>query len=143
MRFRIHAQFGWCLLAVATLLVAGCSSQEVIGPADTHVDTDTDGVAPKITVTTDYSEAQPETHITFDLSKAGYVLFEITNATGYHVRTLVDDEIEAGSYSILWDIKNDDGEDIGGGIYLIHLVTSGYEVWTACYVGIPTDLWGE
>lgn len=140
MSLKIPLLFKCCLLVlVAALLSWGCSSQEVVGPATTTAEEHSNETVSKLTVTTHWDNAQPSTEIAFSLPKAGDVFLEITNATGYHVRTLVDEYLEAGSHSISWDGKNDDGEDIGAGIYLYHLATSDYESWVASAFGIPFD----
>jgi flagellar hook assembly protein FlgD len=73
------------------------------------------------------------------LPKADHLYFEVTNATGYHVKTLVDDELEAGAHEVIWDATNDDGEGISSGIYLIHLATSDYEQWMASVVRMELE----
>ncbi len=127
------------LLMLAGLFILGCSSTDITGPNPSTTNTDADGGSAKITITTSLNEAHPVTSIGFDLPIAGYVYFEVTNATGYHVRTLLDRYLEAGAHSVLWDVTNDDGERIGSGIYLFHLVASGFETWQAASVYFPSD----
>ncbi|UCG61073.1 MAG: hypothetical protein JSV52_12195 [Candidatus Zixiibacteriota bacterium] len=122
------------LLAISGTL--GCSSTEVTGPEFDATDTASGSAALKIAITTDYENAQPETNITLEIPSKSQVYIEITNATGYHVRTLYDDVMEGGTNQIAWDGTNDDGRILGAGIYLLHAATSSYEAWAAFPVGL-------
>ena len=63
----------------------------------------------------------PETRIRFGLPKAAHVLIEIYNALGQKVRILVDDNYQAGYYERIWDARNDRGEKVPSGIYLLKM----------------------
>jgi hypothetical protein len=45
----------------------------------------------------------------------------IYNVLGHKVRTLVDEPKGAGSYTVIWDGKDDQGNDVASGIYLCKL----------------------
>lgn len=138
MSARILKRLPYFLLFLpAVLVLSGCSSNEIFGP-EIRV-ADSDGGVFKITVTTNYDAPQPETNIIFDLPLTGPVFLELTNATGYHIRTLLDDELSAGTYAVPWDGKNDDGEEIEPGIYMFHLVACGVEAWHPFPFGISMD----
>ena len=124
------------LIALLTLAITGCSSTEVrYSPNNSSSDT----AAPKITSITQTNSPMPESYIEFDIPQAGGVYFEVTTATGYHVRTLLDDEIEAGRHAVTWDGTNDDGDQIDPGIYLYHLTASGHSYWTPFAFAISID----
>ena len=127
------------LALMAAVLAVGCSSTEISGPDASTSENDSGDNSAKITITTTNNGSCPETNIEFDIAVAGEVYFEITNATGYHVRTLIDREMEAGSYYVMWDHTNDAGEDIDSGIYLFHLVTSDFESWQASSIRFLTN----
>ena len=67
-----------------------------------------------------------ETTITYDLPIGGKVNLSVYNINGQRVKTLVDLEKEAGSHSLIWDGKNNEGQDVASGIYLYRLKTDGF-----------------
>jgi len=60
----------------------------------------------------------PDTWIEFAVPNKSFVNLAIYNIMGQRVRTLVDEELEAGWKSVLWDGKDDSGNDVASGIYL-------------------------
>ncbi len=85
-------------------------------------------------VTSSYSLSQnypnpfnPETAIQFSLKEAGKVTLKIYNLHGQLVRTLVDEEKLAGSYSVLWNGTSDDGVRLASGMYYYILKTNTFE----------------
>lgn len=66
----------------------------------------------------------PQTDISFDLPVATQVKLDILNVLGQHVKTLVDEYREAGSYSIIWDGHSDGGSAVASGVYF-YRITAG------------------
>ncbi|MDD5765820.1 MAG: FlgD immunoglobulin-like domain containing protein, partial [Candidatus Marinimicrobia bacterium] len=60
-----------------------------------------------------------QTNIRYDLPEEGRVTIQLYNLMGQRVRTLIDRTQPAGSYSLVWDSKNDDGTAIASGIYFL------------------------
>jgi flagellar hook assembly protein FlgD len=54
------------------------------------------------------------------------VSLEIYNALGQKVRTLINETQEAGQYEIVWDGKNNSGNELSSGIYLYRLTAGNY-----------------
>jgi hypothetical protein len=67
----------------------------------------------------------PETTIRFTLAERAGVQLSIFDATGRHVRTLLDGVEEAGSHRILWDGRDDRGYSAGSGIYFCRFNSGG------------------
>jgi hypothetical protein len=63
------------------------------------------------------------TNISFGLARAGHARLSIHNAAGTEVRTLVDDRLDAGRYSVDWDGRSNSGRKVAAGIYCSRLVT--------------------
>jgi len=67
----------------------------------------------------------PTTTITFDvpgeLGEEKQVKLTIYNIRGRKVRTLVDSEFEPGSHRVVWDGRNDRGQQVTSGVYLYTL----------------------
>ena len=55
------------------------------------------------------------------MAQDGPVYLAIFNATGQQVRTLIDAEIKAGNYSLLWDGRGDNGRALASGMYLYRI----------------------
>jgi len=66
----------------------------------------------------------PQTNIDYDLPVAAHVTLDILNVLGQRVRTLVNDYREAGSYSVIWDGRSDDGSATASGVYF-YRITAG------------------
>ncbi|MGH1365584.1 MAG: choice-of-anchor B family protein [Calditrichia bacterium] len=63
----------------------------------------------------------PTTSIPYRVAEAGKVTLIIYNSLGQHVRTLVNATQQSGSYSAVWDGRDDSGEEVVSGIYLYRL----------------------
>ncbi len=62
--------------------------------------------------------------ISYQLPQAGRVRLLIYDAVGRLVRTLVQTELPAGKYSVVWDLTDDGARQVANGIYLYRLETS-------------------
>jgi hypothetical protein len=91
---------------------------------------DMDGPTPPITAVTlqpNYPNPfNPGTMVRFDLPSSSSVSIRIFDASGKHVRTLIDGrEYPAGSWEEEWDGKNNTGNLVQSGIYFCVLDASG------------------
>jgi len=66
------------------------------------------------------------TKIEFTLAKSGFVSLIIYDLLGRKVRTLASEHLPSGYKSVLWDGKNDSGEDVASGIYFYQLRVRDY-----------------
>jgi polyhydroxybutyrate depolymerase len=64
-----------------------------------------------------------ETKISYKLQRQTYVSLQIYNMLGQLVKTLVDKNLPAGSYSFCWNGTDELGRDVTSGVYLYHLRT--------------------
>jgi hypothetical protein len=69
----------------------------------------------------------PETAINFSIKEAGKVSLKIYNLQGQLIRSLVDEDKLAGSYSVIWNGTNDQGTRVSSGTYLYTLKVNGFE----------------
>jgi len=69
----------------------------------------------------------PSTTIQFELPRAGMVTIEITNVLGQEIATLAERRYTAGSWSIVWDGKDNYGKPVPSGIYLCRLTAGNYD----------------
>ncbi len=63
----------------------------------------------------------PKTGISFGLPNDGFVTFKVYDIMGRCVKTLVDEKLEAGTHTIIWDGTTDDGSRISSGVYFYKL----------------------
>lgn len=66
----------------------------------------------------------PQTTINYTIEKAGKVDLTVYNVQGQNVRTLVDNNQEAGRHSVIWNGQNDSGISMPSGIYYYQIKTS-------------------
>ena len=65
----------------------------------------------------------PSTTISFTISESGETNLSIYNISGQKIRELLDSHLPAGSNSILWDGRDDNGAPVSSGIYFVLLVS--------------------
>ncbi len=63
----------------------------------------------------------PETHISYSLPENGEVRLNIYNMLGQRVKVLVDEYQHAGTQTVTWDGRNENGERVSSGIYFYKL----------------------
>jgi hypothetical protein len=61
------------------------------------------------------------TNISYSLPEDSWVTLQIYNMLGQRVAILVDTQVTAGNHSLMWNGRNDHGESISSGLYLVHL----------------------
>ncbi len=62
-----------------------------------------------------------ETEIRFALPQAGHVVLKIFNIFGEEIRTLANEQREAGSHAVRWDGSDERGNPVASGMYLYQL----------------------
>jgi len=68
----------------------------------------------------------PTTSIKFDLPNAGNVKLVIYDMMGREVRTLLNNNINAGFQSVKWDATNDFGKPVSAGVYIYQIQADGF-----------------
>jgi len=70
------------------------------------------------------------TTIIFRMPKERRVQLDILSVLGQKVRTLVDEWLTPGSYSIAWDGTDNTGRSVASGVYFYRLVSEGHPIQT-------------
>jgi hypothetical protein len=70
------------------------------------------------------------TSISYTLKESGNTVLAIYNTLGAKVRSLVSRSADAGSYSVQWDGRDDNGTAVSNGTYYIKLMMDGQTVST-------------
>jgi hypothetical protein len=68
----------------------------------------------------------PGTSIRFGLSKASRVRLVVFDVAGRQVRAVLDEDRNAGHYTVRWDGLGDSGSRAASGIYFYRLTTNGF-----------------
>jgi hypothetical protein len=68
----------------------------------------------------------PTTEIRYDLPKNAFVQLKIYNSLGQLVRTLVNQDKPAGTYSVVWNGRSDNGSSLSSGVYITRMVAGSY-----------------
>jgi len=63
----------------------------------------------------------PSTEISYDLPEASDVQVAIFDMLGKHVRALVNEQQPTGSYSVVWDGRDENGQLVASGVFIAHL----------------------
>lgn len=63
----------------------------------------------------------PLTHIQYTAPAAAEVEIAIYNTLGQKIRTLISGDVQPGIHSVIWNGKDDQGEQVASGIYLYRL----------------------
>ncbi len=63
----------------------------------------------------------PTTEISFEIPRSMVTTLRIFNILGQEIRTLVNDQIEAGMHSYTWDARDESGRPVGSGLYFYQL----------------------
>lgn len=68
----------------------------------------------------------PETTIKYQAPKNTHIRMNIYSINGQKIRTLVNEEKQAGYYTVVWDGKNDGGMNVASGIYIMQIRAGEY-----------------
>jgi hypothetical protein len=67
------------------------------------------------------------TALRFDLSAPSHVALRIYDSAGRRVRTVVSEDLDAGTYTRNWDARDDNGHRVGSGVYFCRLRAAGIQ----------------
>jgi hypothetical protein len=68
----------------------------------------------------------PSTTIPFNITQAGNVTLNVYDMSGSLVKTLASDYKEAGSYNVIWNGLNNDGQQVASGQYILKMSAPNY-----------------
>jgi len=103
-------------------------SEVTVALSGTGVSTGTDlDLIPVVTeLTGNYPNPfNPTTNVNFSLKVDSRVSLKIYNIRGQKVKTLVEDNMQAGWHSIVWDGRDDNGKSVSSGVYFSGFDASG------------------
>ena len=68
----------------------------------------------------------PETTIRFSVINSGNVSIQIYNLRGQKIKTLLENNMDAGVHSVVWDGTDDSGRTVGSGVYFYQMQTTDF-----------------
>jgi flagellar hook assembly protein FlgD len=68
------------------------------------------------------------TYFKYEIPIATRVRIEVFNVLGRKLKTLVDEDKEAGFYTVYWDGIDDQGRSVVSGIYFYHMSTAKFNM---------------
>ena len=68
----------------------------------------------------------PSTQIEFAVPKSGLVILEIYDILGRHIKKLLNNNLDIGQYSVIWDGTNNSGQDVPSGAYFYKLTANNF-----------------
>jgi hypothetical protein len=68
----------------------------------------------------------PETTISYEVKNSGPVTVDIYNILGKKVRTLVNENVTAGTHSVVWNGTDDNHDNVSSGVYFYKLTSGDY-----------------
>lgn len=63
----------------------------------------------------------PQTTISYQLPVKAYTTLKIYNSLGQEIRTLINENKSAGNHSVVWDGRDNTGQQVSTGIYFYHI----------------------
>lgn len=106
-------------------------SSQFFGPLTVQYGNQDQGVpsAPLITgIARSYPNPfNPRTTLVYGLEKGGKIEIEIYNIRGQKIRSLLDESKQSGWYRLEWDGRNDQGSEVGSGVYYFRMRAEGRE----------------
>ena len=68
----------------------------------------------------------PSTTIPYELKEEGLVSIVVYDLNGAEVRTLISENVSAGSYKAVWNGLNNTGQSVASGRYIVKMSSSGF-----------------
>jgi len=112
-------------VSISNLILAGANGVSVDCERDATFDVN---FMPEVTsLEKNYPNPfNPSTTIPFNITQAGNVTLSVYDMSGSLVKTLTSDYKEAGSYKVIWNGLNNDGQQVASGQYILKMSAPNY-----------------
>ena len=113
-------------ISISDLILAGVNGVAIDCESNAAFDLDL-GMPAETSLSKNYPNPfNPSTTIPFQLEKAGYVSLKVYDMSGSLVKTLASDYRDAGSYEVIWNGLNNDGQQVASGQYILKMSAPTY-----------------
>jgi hypothetical protein len=112
------ASTGWQSATFGNIMITSYVSDTPVGMEDEH----SSGLPLTFDLKQNYPNPfNPSTVISYQIPGNEFVTLEVYNMLGQKVKTLINQNQEAGYYSVEWDGRNNFGNPVSSGIYLYRI----------------------
>ena len=113
-------------ISLSNLILAGVNGTAVEAPSNSNYDLNV-GLPTETSLEKNYPNPfNPSTSIPFQLKEAGYVSLKVYDMSGSLVKTLASETKDAGSYEVIWNGLNNDGQQVASGQYILQMSAPNY-----------------
>ncbi len=113
-------------VAISNLILAGANGVGIECQSNSNYDLNI-GLPTETSLEKNYPNPfNPSTSIPFQLKEAGFVSLKVYDMSGSLVKTLAADFRDAGTYEIIWNGLNNDGQQVASGQYLLQMSAPNY-----------------
>ena len=121
-----NGEYRWAVVSVYRNLQTEVTLYSEATVSDIVTENAQEDVAPLTTINGNYPNPfNPETQISFQISKRSYVTMNVFNLKGQLVKSLVNENLKSGSHTITWNGNDDNGRAVASGIYFFRLSNDG------------------
>jgi hypothetical protein len=101
---------------------------QLFGVSTNIISRESDGSVKSFTLSDNYPNPfNPETIIRFQLPASDRVILDIFSIHGQHIKTIYNQDLDAGTYIVSWNGTDDTGRNVSSGVYIYRLQTSKYQ----------------
>jgi len=119
---------GWEYNAMPTMEIEVVAADYPIEPINVTTLAEGDMTVPQVTALKgNYPNPfNPSTTIAFDIAQDGMVAIEVYNIKGQKVKTVTNEAMKAGRYTVVWNGDDNNGREVGSGVYFYRMTSGGY-----------------
>ena len=117
---------GETTVSLSNLILAGANGIAIEAESNSNYELNV-GLPTETSLEKNYPNPfNPSTSIPFQLKEAGFVSLKVYDMSGSLVKTLAADYRDAGSYEVIWNGLNNDGQKVASGQYLLQMSAPNY-----------------
>lgn len=117
---------GETTVSVSNLILAGANGVGIECQSNSNFDLNV-GLPTETSLEKNYPNPfNPSTSIPFQMKEAGFVSLKVYDMSGSLVKTLAADFRDAGSYEVIWNGLNNDGQQVASGQYILQMSAPSY-----------------
>ena len=124
---QVNSFTGETNISLSNLILAGANGTAIELKDNSSDYVHTAGVPMETSLEKNYPNPfNPSTAIPFNLRTQGFVSLKVYDMNGSLVKTLVSDNRKAGSYEVIWNGLNNDGQQVASGQYILQMSAPNY-----------------
>ena len=117
---------GETTVSLSNLILAGANGVGIDAQSNSNYELNV-GLPTETSLEKNYPNPfNPSTSIPFQLKEAGYVSLKVYDMSGSLIKTLASETKDAGSYEVIWNGLNNDGQQVASGQYILQMSAPNY-----------------